>query len=95
MRNVLLSLDLMREMPAAEQRDDEGDGGRRKRLLHALRQAEGTELTLRQKECLMMYYGEQVTEREIARRLGVSTPTVCRHLEKARNRLNRALRYLF
>ena len=63
------------------------------RMRRSLRIAREQELTPRQQEVLALYYNEQLTIAEIARRLEVNTSTVCRTLERARKRLRRALRY--
>lgn len=89
-----LSFDLMENM-IADRGGPEGGDERRAKLLRALRRAVRGELTPRQAECVRLYYGERATDREIAARLGVTTPTVSRHLGKARARLGRVLRYYF
>ena len=63
------------------------------RVQKLLRLAIGQELTDRQKECVMLYFYENLTEEQIGKRLGVGKSTVCRHLQKAKARLYRALKY--
>ena len=60
----------------------------------ALGQAMRRELTPRQRACVELYYFQGLTEERAAQELGVSKPTVCRHLQKARGRLEKALRYV-
>jgi RNA polymerase sigma factor (sigma-70 family) len=92
--NAELSFDLMENMIAdREEREEEDE--RRKKMLRALRRAARGELTPRQAECVRLFYGERISQREIAVRLGVTPPTVSRHLKKARARLARVLRYYF
>ena len=63
------------------------------RMRRNLRMARQRELTPRQQEILSLYYDDRLTISQIARRLGVNTSTVCRTLERARERLRRSLRY--
>ena len=64
--------------------------GRLKRnLTHALRQ----DITPRQREYMIMYYGQGMSMEEIGRQLGVNKSTVCRTLQRGRKRLYRCLRY--
>ena len=63
------------------------------RMRRNLRIARERELTPRQQEILSLYYDEHLKIAEIARRLEVNTSTVCRTLERARERLRRSLRY--
>ena len=58
-----------------------------------LRSAISQELTQRQLECVQLYFYEGLTEAAIGKRLGVSKSTVCRHLQKAKRRLGRAVSY--
>lgn len=64
--------------------------GRLKRnLTHALRQ----DITPKQREYMMLYYGKCMSMEAIARQLGVNKSTVCRTLQRGRRRLYRCLRY--
>ena len=58
-----------------------------------LRSALAQELTARQLQCVSLYFYEGLTEEETGKRLGVSKSTVCRHLQKAKLRLGKALGY--
>ena len=58
-----------------------------------LRSALSQELTARQLECVSLYFYEGLTEEEVGKRLGVSKSTVCRHLQKAKLRLSKAIGY--
>jgi len=71
------------------------DGGEHKRMLQTMMLAAQGELTQRQMQCVRMYYAEQKTVSEIAQELGVSPPTVSRHLKKARFRLKKILQYCY
>lgn len=66
-----------------------------RRMLRALRRAMEGELTERQKQCVRLRYLEGRNLRETAEELGVSPPTVSKHLKKARSRLGRVVGYSF
>lgn len=70
--------------------DNREQMGRLKRnLTHALRQ----DITPRQREYMMLYYGKCMSMSEIARQFGVNKSTVSRTLKRGRQRLFRCLRY--
>lgn len=58
-----------------------------------LRTALKLELTERQRECVRLYFYENMTEEQTANELGITKSTVCRHLQKAKRRLGRAVYY--
>lgn len=59
----------------------------------ALKTALKHELTDRQRECVTLYYYNGMTEQQTAEELGITKSTVCRHLQKAKRRLYRVVRY--
>ena len=64
--------------------------GRLKRnLTHALRQ----DITPRQRQYMILYYGQGLSMDAIAQQLGVNKSTVSRTLKRGRQRLFRCLRY--
>lgn len=64
--------------------------GRLKRnLTHALRQ----DITEKQREYMILYYGQGMSMEAIAQQLGVNKSTVSRTLKRGRQRLYRCLRY--
>lgn len=63
-------------------------------LLSYLRNIIEYELTEKQKFCIRRYYFEGKSMREIAKELGITEPTVSRHLKKARLRLENSVRYM-
>ncbi len=80
---------LLRRMEARHQGID-----RQSRLTRAVCQAARQELTPRQLECVLLYYSNRAQSvKAIAGQLGVCPSTVCRHLKKARMRLERVLQY--
>lgn len=66
---------------------------RMERLRRGLRRAREAELTPRQQQVLTLYYEEKLTLKEIAALLEIHPSTVCRTLQRARQRLQHALRY--
>lgn len=92
MRTRSLSLDQMQrtfELTAPGQ-DNHHDMEKAARLL---RTAIQQELTPRQQECVQLYFFQQLTMEEVGRQLGIGKATVCRHLQKSKHRLGRALSY--
>ena len=61
----------------------------KRNLTHALRQ----DITQRQREYMMLYYGQNMSMEAIARQCGVNKSTVSRTLKRGRQRLYRCLRY--
>ena len=61
----------------------------KRNLLRALRE----DVTPRQREMLLLYYGEQLNMRQIGTRLGVDKSTVSRTITRGERRLQRCLRY--
>lgn len=51
------------------------------------------ELTERQSLCMRLFYVHGKSQREIARQLGVSQPTVCRHIVTGKAVTNKILKY--
>ena len=58
-------------------------------LTHALRQ----DITERQREYMILYYGRNLSMEAIAKQCGVNKSTVSRTLKRGRQRLYRCLRY--
>ena len=61
----------------------------KRNLTHALRQ----DITERQREYMILYYGRNMSMEAIAKELGVNKSTVSRTLKRGRQRLYRCLRY--
>lgn len=61
----------------------------KRNLTHALRQ----DITQRQREYMMLYYGKNMSMEAIAQQCGVNKSTVSRTLKRGRQRLYRCLRY--
>lgn len=63
------------------------------RLKRNLARALKQDVTPKQREYLMLYYGEGLNLREISERVGVNKSTVSRTMKRGRQRLYRCLRY--
>ena len=61
----------------------------KRNLTHALR----NDITPRQREYMMLYYGQCMSMEAIAEKMGVNKSTVSRTLKRGRQRLRRCLRY--
>ena len=61
----------------------------KRNLTHALRQ----DITERQREYMILYYGRKLSMEAIAKQCGVNKSTVYRTLKRGRQRLYRCLRY--
>lgn len=96
MRNkTKLSIDLFGDRLNLSDNSEGEEDMEYRRMLRALRRAMEGELTERQKQCVRMRYLEGRNLRETAEELGVSPPTVSKHLKKARSRLGRVVGYSF
>ena len=62
-------------------------------LINAFRVAVREELTDQQRTYILAYYYEHLTMGEIAQKYAVNKSTVCRTVKRARDRLERVLRY--
>ena len=58
-------------------------------LIHAIQE----DVTPKQRQVLLLYYGEGKNMREIGERLGVDKSTVSRTIKRGEKRLHRCLRY--
>lgn len=65
----------------------------RSSLCSVLPQITEKDLTKRQKQCLEMKVIENMSQAEIAEALGISQPTVCRHIKIAKKIVNNRLSY--
>jgi len=61
----------------------------KRNLMAALRE----DITDKQRQALLLYYGEGLNMREIGERLGVDKSTVSRNIKRGERRLRRCLRY--
>lgn len=63
------------------------------RLKRNLTRALKQDITPKQRQYLMLYYGQGMNLREISEKLGVNKSTVSRTMKRGRQRLYRCLRY--
>ena len=63
-----------------------------KTMLSAIERTIDKDLTVRQYECFCMYYKEKLNVKSIAEELLLTPPTVSRHLQKARNKVFKAMK---
>ncbi len=61
----------------------------RTRMYTLLADLLASELTARQREVISLYHKYELSQREIARILGISQPVVSRHLQKANRQIHR------
>lgn len=92
-RKSNLSLDLFGDRLYINQGED--DGGEHLRMRGTLKRAMEGELTERQRDCIQLRYFEQKSVQEVAEAMGITPPTVSKHLKKARARLHKVMGYSF
>ena len=92
MRTRIFSLDEMERYVGRPDREEVSTNQAQLQAAAAfLREILPRALTQRQLECVQLYYYQRMTMEAIGRELGISKPTVCRHLQRARRRLERSL----
>lgn len=67
---------------------------RKRRMKDLLRKAISLELTERQRNCLVLYYYEEMPVKDIAARIGIRATTVYKHLRTAKTILRHFAVYL-
>lgn len=95
MRRKILSLDsqIINEVSASIYLN-QGEDPRHKRMKKLLSAAIKNELTERQRECLLMFYYDNLPVDEISGIIGIKPTTVYKHLKKARLALKKCTPYL-
>ena len=94
MRHRLLSLDEMERYVGRPDREEvSSNRPQLDRAAALLKTLIAKELTPRQREYMMLYYGKNMSMEAIARQMGVNKSTVSRTLKRGRQRLYRCLRY--
>ena len=92
MRTRIFSLDEMERYVGRPDREEVSTNRAQLQAADAfLREVLPRALTPRQVEGGQLYYYQRMTMEAIGRELGISKPTVCRHLQRARRRLERSL----
>lgn len=64
-------------------------GRLRRNVMRALRE----DVTPRQRECMILYYGKRLNMRQIGELMGIDKSTVSRNIKRGESRLRRCLRY--
>lgn len=83
----------LRDLMAWNRATGEDNSEQLERLRRNLRRARETELTARQKEIVRLYFDQDMSITEIARREGIHKSTVSRTLNRAKARLKSHLQY--
>lgn len=93
MRTRKLSLEQMQRTLELDSVPGQDNRRALERASRLLKTAMEQELTPRQRECVQLYFFQQLTMEEVGRQLGIGKATVCRHLQKSKRRLGRVLSY--
>ncbi len=72
---------------------EDGDGEQHGQLIQNLVRCIREDVSPRQRVVLLLYYGKQLSQPEIAAQLGVNKSTVCRTIKRGEQRLRQCLRY--
>ena len=97
MRNIVLSLDDQINSEVAFSKyfeSGENNNNTIKRMKKLLAAAIQNELTDRQKDCVIQYYYEKRSVKEIAENTGIKPTTVYKHINKARKAIKKCACYL-
>lgn len=65
------------------------------KMIKIIKQVSEGELTKRQKQCLFMYYHQNMKMSEISNSLGICVSCVSRHIKKAKLRIRKTLAYYY
>lgn len=93
MRTRKLSLEQMQRTLKLDAMPGQDNRRALEKAARLLQTAMEQELTPRQRECVQLYFFQQMTMEEVGRQLGIGKATVCRHLQKSKRRLGRVLSY--
>lgn len=99
MRNKILHLDDFTESLASiskyKKEVYQGKDNNYAKMMEALKNIIGGELTEKQKICTMLYYGKKMKMKEISKELGIGISSVSRHIKKAKIRIKKTMDYYF
>lgn len=65
------------------------------RMINALKKIIENELTLRQKQCVIMYYKNNMNTVKISTILGIYPSTVWRHIKRSQEKIKKIIRYYY
>ncbi len=77
-----------------ESQIEKGDKSYQK-MITAVKNIMQGELTPRQKQCILLYYGDKMKMKEIAKNFGIGVSSVSRHIKKAKCRIKKTMEYYF
>ncbi len=66
-----------------------------KKMIKSLKNIIQGELTPKQRMCVLLYYGEKMTMKEISIKLGICISSVSRHIKKGKQRIKKTMEYYF
>lgn len=66
-----------------------------KKMINIIKQIIEYELTSKQKQCIVMYYKNNMNTIEISSILGVYPSTVWRHIKKSKEKIKKIIRYYY
>ncbi len=99
MSNRVLFLDKFTESLASVSKYNLGlsddEDSTHKRMIFSLKNIVRGELTKKQQICLQLYYGDMMKMKDIAIELGIGVSSVSRHIKKAKNRVEKTMKYYF
>lgn len=88
-RGKTYGADMAMYLRQLEPHTDPAQSRLRQNLVRCIRE----EITPRQRQVLLMYYAQGLTQKQIAHTLGVDRSTVSRTIKRGEERLKRCLRY--
>lgn len=96
MRGITMDLiEMYYYSPAADAAGITFSEAKRKAFAHTLPKIMENELTERQRVCIRLKYVNNLTQKEIAKKLGISQPSVSRHIVSAKSIVNDRLKYCY
>jgi RNA polymerase sigma factor (sigma-70 family) len=66
-----------------------------KKMIKSLKNIINGELTIKQKQCISLYYGDMKKMGEIAKELGIGISSVSRHIKKAKQKVQKTMTYYY
>jgi len=99
MRKKLLSLDQITESlfssDSYKQELFNMTDNRHRKMIDLMKNIMAGELTERQRVCMCKYYVDAMKMVDIADELGIGVSSVSRHIKKAKNRVEKTMKYYF
>lgn len=99
MKNKVLHLDNFTESLASicnyKYKESDKKDNNYKKMVSSLKNVLVGELTKRQKECILLHYGENMKMIDIARELNIGVSSVSRHIKVAKLKIIKIMNYYF